>query len=40
MQLVTARGERFDRERLIEVLTEFPEVALDPLVGERRRSPR
>ena len=26
MQLVTARGERFDRERLIEVLTEFPEV--------------
>jgi 23S rRNA (uracil1939-C5)-methyltransferase len=26
VQLVTARGERFDRERLIEVLTEFPEV--------------
>ncbi len=26
MQLVTNRGERFDRERLIEVLTEFPEV--------------
>ena len=26
MQLVTARGERFDRERLIEVLTELPEV--------------
>ena len=26
VQLVTARGERFDRERLIEVLNEFPEV--------------
>jgi 23S rRNA (uracil1939-C5)-methyltransferase len=26
VQLVTARGERFDRERLIEVLTEFPQV--------------
>jgi 23S rRNA (uracil1939-C5)-methyltransferase len=26
VQLVTARGERFDRERLIEVLREFPEV--------------
>ena len=26
MQLVTNRGERFDRERLIEVLTEIPEV--------------
>jgi 23S rRNA (uracil1939-C5)-methyltransferase len=26
VHLVTARGERFDRERLIEVLTEFPEV--------------
>jgi len=26
VQLVTARGERFDRERLIEVLAEFPEV--------------
>jgi 23S rRNA (uracil1939-C5)-methyltransferase len=26
VQLVTARGERFDRERLIEVLTELPEV--------------
>ena len=26
VQLVTARGERFDRERLIEVLTESPEV--------------
>jgi 23S rRNA (uracil1939-C5)-methyltransferase len=26
VQLVTARGERFDRERLIEVLTEIPEV--------------
>ena len=26
VQLVTARGERFDRERLIEVLTAFPEV--------------
>src|SRR3954452_120506 len=26
VQLVTARGERFDRERLIELLTEFPEV--------------
>jgi 23S rRNA (uracil1939-C5)-methyltransferase len=26
VQLVTGRGERFDRERLIEVLTEFPEV--------------
>ena len=26
VQLVTARGERFDRERLIEVLTEFPEL--------------
>ena len=26
VQLVTARGERFDRERLIEVLTETPEV--------------
>jgi 23S rRNA (uracil1939-C5)-methyltransferase len=26
IQLVTSRGERFDRERLIEVLTEFPEV--------------
>jgi 23S rRNA (uracil1939-C5)-methyltransferase len=26
VQLVTARGERFDRERLIEVLTEYPEV--------------
>ena len=26
VQLVTATGERFDRERLIEVLTEFPEV--------------
>jgi 23S rRNA (uracil1939-C5)-methyltransferase len=26
VQLVTARGERFDRERLIEVLIEFPEV--------------
>jgi 23S rRNA (uracil1939-C5)-methyltransferase len=26
VQLVTARGERFDRERLIEVLTGFPEV--------------
>ena len=26
VQLVTSRGERFDRERLIEVLTEFPEV--------------
>jgi 23S rRNA (uracil1939-C5)-methyltransferase len=26
VQLVTARGERFDRERLIEVLTEHPEV--------------
>jgi len=26
VQLVTARGERFDRERLIEVLTELPDV--------------
>ncbi len=26
VQLVTARGERFDRERLIEVLNEIPEV--------------
>ncbi len=26
VQLVTARGERFDRERLIEVLNEFPQV--------------
>jgi len=26
VQLVTAGGERFDRERLIEVLTELPEV--------------
>jgi 23S rRNA (uracil1939-C5)-methyltransferase len=26
VQLVTARGERFDRERLIEVLNAFPEV--------------
>src|SRR3954454_15800487 len=26
VHLVTARGERFDRERLIEVLTELPEV--------------
>jgi 23S rRNA (uracil1939-C5)-methyltransferase len=26
VQLVTSRGERFDRERLIEVLTEFPGV--------------
>jgi 23S rRNA (uracil1939-C5)-methyltransferase len=26
VQLVTARGERFDRERLIEVLTELPAV--------------
>jgi 23S rRNA (uracil1939-C5)-methyltransferase len=26
VQLVTARGERFDRERLIEVLTEIPAV--------------
>jgi 23S rRNA (uracil1939-C5)-methyltransferase len=26
VQLVTARGERFDRERLIEVLTAFPQV--------------
>jgi len=26
VQLVTARGERFDRERLIEVLTELPQV--------------
>src|SRR5581483_4350936 len=26
VQLVTARGERFDRERLIEVLTDIPEV--------------
>src|SRR3954451_13450323 len=26
VQLVTARGERFDRERFIEVLTEIPEV--------------
>jgi 23S rRNA (uracil1939-C5)-methyltransferase len=26
VHLVTARGERFDRERLIEVLTEFPQV--------------
>jgi 23S rRNA (uracil1939-C5)-methyltransferase len=26
VQLVTNRGERFDRERLIEVLTEIPEV--------------
>jgi 23S rRNA (uracil1939-C5)-methyltransferase len=26
VQLVTARGERFDRERLIEVLTELPGV--------------
>jgi 23S rRNA (uracil1939-C5)-methyltransferase len=26
VQLVTSRGERFDRERLIEVLTEIPEV--------------
>jgi 23S rRNA (uracil1939-C5)-methyltransferase len=26
VQLVTARGERFDRERLIEVLRELPEV--------------
>ena len=26
VQLVTARAERFDRERLIEVLTAFPEV--------------
>ena len=26
VQLVTARGERFDRERLIEVLNEFPGV--------------
>jgi 23S rRNA (uracil1939-C5)-methyltransferase len=39
VQLVTARGERFDRERLIEVLTEFPEVrsihwAVNPGVAE------
>jgi 23S rRNA (uracil1939-C5)-methyltransferase len=26
VQLVTSRGERFDRERLIEVLTQIPEV--------------
>jgi 23S rRNA (uracil1939-C5)-methyltransferase len=26
VQLVTSRAERFDRERLIEVLTEFPQV--------------
>jgi 23S rRNA (uracil1939-C5)-methyltransferase len=26
VQLVTAEGERFDRERLIEVLAEFPQV--------------
>ncbi|MDX6476440.1 MAG: rRNA (uracil1939-C5)-methyltransferase [Gaiellaceae bacterium] len=26
VQLVTSRGERFDRERLIEVLTEIPQV--------------
>ena len=40
VQLVTARGERFDRERLIEVLNEIPAGALDPLVGEPGRSPR
>jgi 23S rRNA (uracil1939-C5)-methyltransferase len=39
VQLVTARGERFDRERLIEVLNEFPEVrsihwAVNPGVAE------
>jgi 23S rRNA (uracil1939-C5)-methyltransferase len=26
VQLVTSRGERFERDRLVEVLTEFPEV--------------
>jgi 23S rRNA (uracil1939-C5)-methyltransferase len=39
VQLVTAHGERFDRERLIEVLTEFPQVrsihwAVNPGVAE------
>jgi 23S rRNA (uracil1939-C5)-methyltransferase len=44
IQLVTARGERFDRERLIEVLTEFPEVrsihwAVNPGVAEVTNMP-
>jgi 23S rRNA (uracil1939-C5)-methyltransferase len=39
VQLVTAAGERFDRERLIEVLTELPQVrsihwAINPGVAE------
>ena len=35
VQLVTHERERFDRERLIEVLTAFPRGAVDPLVGQR-----
>ena len=40
VQLVTNRGERFDRERLIEVLTAIPRGQVDPLVDQRRRLPR
>ena len=35
VQLVTHERERFDRERLIEVLTRVPRGAVDPLVGQR-----
>ena len=35
VQLVTHERERFDRERLIEVLTRVPRGALDPLDGQR-----
>ena len=40
VQLVTARGERFDRERLRRRAARVPGGALDPLGGERRRRPR
>ena len=35
VQLVTAKGERFERDYFVEALQRFPRGALDPLGGQR-----
>ncbi len=35
VQLVTGPGEKFETGYLVDVLRQFPEVTLDPLVGQR-----